>query len=107
MSVEKTSSSADELLSVPEFPGPDPADSPDTTRSSLRRTITASGSRLREAAPRRARRAGDVVRHNPVTSAGVLALAGGMIAALVARRRVRRARAAQARKWWLPARFQR
>jgi hypothetical protein len=113
MSIEKTGSRTDDLLSGPDLsrPGPDPSGpvptDPATTRPRLRRALTAGASRVRQSAPHRLRQAGGAVRQNPAPSAGVLALVGGVIAVLLVRRRAARSRAAQARNRWVPARFQR
>ncbi|WP_250036350.1 hypothetical protein [Paractinoplanes maris] len=96
MSIEKTSTRTD-------FPGTDlqePGDprSPETPRPRIRQALTAGASRVRGA--------GSTVRQKPAPTAGVLALAGGVIAVLVLRRRAAQAKAAQTRQW-MPARFRR
>jgi hypothetical protein len=101
MSIEKTAGSADDLVTTSGYPDPD------ATGPRLRQKISTGVARLRETAPAGARRAGTTVRQKPVPAAGALAVAGGVVALLIVRRRATRARAAQARKRWLPTRFQR
>ncbi|WP_249998770.1 hypothetical protein [Actinoplanes sp. M2I2] len=114
MSIEKTGSRTDELHTRADLPGTDlagtgtPGDerSPEKPRPRFRQAITTGAARVREAAPARARQAGGAVRQRKAPTAGILALAGGVIAALVLRRRAAQAKAAPARRW-VPARFQR
>ena len=101
MSIEKTAGTADELVTTAEYA------TPESTRPRLRQTISSGAARLRETAPDAARRVGATVRQKPVPAAGALAVAGGVVALLIMRRRATRAKAAPARKRWLPARFQR
>ncbi|WP_127502111.1 hypothetical protein [Actinoplanes solisilvae] len=95
MSIETTGSSTD-------FTAPNPADTP---RPRFSEALRASATKVREVAPAQARRAGGAVRRNPKPATGVLAVAGGVIAALLLRRRAAKAKAARNR--WVPARFRR
>jgi hypothetical protein len=106
MSMAKTGSTND-LLSRPDHSGPDETPTPETTRPRLRHALTAGASRVRRVAPPRVRQASGAVRRNPMPTAGILTLIGGGIAVLILRRKAARARAAQARTRWVPARFQR
>ncbi|GAA0471021.1 hypothetical protein Ade02nite_34320 [Paractinoplanes deccanensis] len=76
--------------------GADTSITPETTRPRLRQVLTA--------APAKVRQAGGAVRRKPAPTAGALALAGGVIAVLLLRRRAARAKATRR---WVPARFQR
>lgn len=61
-------------------------------------TVVSATSRVRQAAPGTARRAGQTVREHPVpVAAGALALAGATATALLARRRAAKARAVRRR----------
>ncbi|GAA0553371.1 hypothetical protein GCM10010172_39840 [Paractinoplanes ferrugineus] len=101
MSIENTTDPMEQLLS-------DEIGTPETKRPRFRHAITTGASRVRAAAPPRVRQASGAVRRNPAPAAGVLALVGGTIAALIVGRRMARARAAaRARGRWVPARFRR
>ncbi|MGK5683560.1 hypothetical protein [Actinoplanes sp. URMC 104] len=106
MSIDKTGSATDDLVSSLDSAGIEQADAPDQPKPRLREAITTRAARVREVAPAQVRRAGSAVREKPAPTAGVLALAGGVIAVLLLRRRAARAQAVQPRRW-VPARFQR
>lgn len=83
----------------------DPTCAPEITWPRLRHSIRARGIRVREAIPPRVRRAGGTARQNPAPTASILASAGGVVAALIVRRRIAVTTFARARNRWVPAHF--
>jgi hypothetical protein len=107
MSIDKIGNGTEDRLTHSDLSAPVETRTPETPRPRVRQAIASGASRVRQAAPARVRQASGAVRRNPAPAAGMLALAGGVLAVLLVRRRAAQARTAKSTRRWVPARFQR